>query len=232
MNNEQLSRTLGLLGDSYKEILDSKTIMVIGIGGVGGTALEALARTGFKNLIIVDGDEVSLSNLNRQILYTSINVGQPKVQAAKERLLAINPEANVVSINQRVSKDNIDTLNEYKIDFIVDAIDDVQAKVEIAKFASKNNIPMICSLGMANKLDPTKVTIVRLDKTTNDPLAKKLRYEYKQAGVDTKSIMTVFSNETPNKDGTKLNSIMSVPSAAGLGIASYVIDFFQKEENK
>lgn len=224
MKQEQLERTIGLIGQQGVDKLVQSTVLVCGLGGVGGTALEALARSGVENFILIDCDVVAPSNLNRQILYTQNDIGQTKVEIAKKRILQINPETNIAILNKRIDNNIQTILKEYQISFIVDAIDDICGKVAIAHFALNNNIPLISSLGMANRLDSTKVIITRLDKTTNDPLAKKLRYEYKKAGLDTKQINVVFSLENPQKDGNKLNSMMMVPSSAGLAIASYVID--------
>ena len=220
---EQLERTIGLLGEENVNKLAKVTILLCGLGGVGGTALEALARTGITHFIIMDFDKVAPSNLNRQILYTQKDVGRKKVEAAKDRVLSINQEAKIDAIDEKVDISLKKKLHNKTIDFIIDAIDDVPAKVELAKFASENGIPYISSLGMANRYDPTKIIVTRLDKTTMDPLAKKLRYEFKQAGIDTKNIVVAYSTEQPQKDGAKLNSIMMPPSASGLAIASYVI---------
>lgn len=224
MKEEQLERTIGLIGKEGVDKLNNATILVCGLGGVGGTALEALARSGIENFILIDFDKVSPSNLNRQILYTQKDIAKYKVEVAKNRLLDINPETNIAILNKRIDNNIQTILKEYHISFIVDAIDDICGKVAIADFAINNSIPLISSLGMANRLNSTKVIITRLDKTTNDPLAKKLRYEYKQAGLDTKQINVVFSLENPKKDGAKLHSMMMVPSSAGLAIASYVIN--------
>lgn len=220
---EQLERTIGLLKEEGVAKLMDATILLCGLGGVGGTALEALARTGVSHFIIMDFDKVAPSNLNRQILYTQKDIGRRKVEAAKERVLSINNEAIIDTIGEKVDISLKKKLHNKHIDFIIDAIDDVPGKVELAKFACDNNIPYISSLGMANRMDSTKITITRLDKTTMDPLAKKLRYEFKKAGIDTKKIVVAYSLEQPIKDGTKLNSIMMPPSASGLAIASYVI---------
>lgn len=228
MNKEQLERTIGLLGESTVESFQDKAIAVIGLGGVGGTALEGLVRTGFNNFVIVDGDIVNLSNLNRQILYTRKDIGESKVNAAERRIHAINEECDVKSINLKISEANIGIFDEYKIDFIVDAIDDVNAKVALAKYAMKRNIPMVVSLGMANRFSPSMVEVIRLDKTTNDPLARKLRYELRKNGIDTSKIMAVCSKENPIKDENKLHSIITTPSSAGLNIVEYVIKYFSK----
>jgi len=228
MNKEQLERTIGLLGEETALEISKKVIAVVGLGGVGGTALEALARTGFEHFIIVDGDKVALSNLNRQILYTFNDVGVDKVDAAEKRILSINPDADVIKLNMRIGFESITKLNEYKIDFIVDCIDDVNGKIALTQFAQSKNIPIIISLGMANRIDPSLVRIIRLDKTTNDPLAKKFRHELRVRNLDTSKIMTACSSELAIKDAAKLHSIMTVPSASGLNIAKYIITYYQK----
>lgn len=213
-------RTIGLIGEEKFLKLQKAHVLVSGIGGVGGTVVEALVRSGIGNITIVDFDSVSDTNINRQILFTSEDIGKNKVDVALERLKKINPECHIKIENKKIDEEF--TLED-KYDYIIDAIDDVKGKKTLAKLASINKIPIIISLGMANKLDPSKVRITRLDKTTDDPLARKIRYEYKKEGIDTKSIITVNSIETPITDGNKLNSMMIVPSTAGLQLASYVI---------
>lgn len=219
-------RTIGLINEENYSLIKEKRIALFGLGGVGGTALIALARLGFSHFIIIDFDMVSPSNLNRQLLFFEKDIGKSKVEASKNHLLNIDDSIEVISINMKVDE-NIDSLlKEYDIDFIVDAIDDVNGKIYLAKYATENNIPFIMSLGMANRLDPTKVTIDRLDKTTMDPLAKKVRYECKKAGIDTKKIYATVSKEEAKKDGAKLNSIVLVPSSSGLVIAHFVLSYF------
>ena len=220
-------RSKGLLTQESFNKLKDKHIAVIGLGGVGGTALESLARTGIENFIIIDFDKVDASNLNRQILYGFEDVGKEKVEVAKEHLLKINPNIKISAISNKIDAKVGNLLNKYKIDFIVDAIDDVNGKVWIAKYALENKIPFIMSLGMANRFDPSKVYITRLDKTTNDPLARKLRYEIRKHGLDTKEVKCVASSEQPISNGTKLNSLMQVPSSCGLNISYFVIEYFK-----
>ena len=228
MENEQYQRTIGLIGEDNFHTIQNKRIAIIGLGGVGGTVLETLARSGFQHFLLVDDDVVNSSNMNRQIIYTANQQGKDKVSIAKDRVLSINREADVSIINLRISSENCDIFDEFEIDFIVDAIDDVYAKVALSKYALSKDIPLIVSLGMANRLDPSKVIITRLDKTTMDPLAKKFRYELRKAGFETNKIMAAMSKETPTKDGAHLNSMMMVPSAAGLNIAYYVLSYFLK----
>ena len=222
MSNEQFKRTIGLIGEEGFNKLSSCHILVCGLGGVGGTALETLARSGVSNFTLIDFDKVDITNLNRQILYKFADIGLDTVEIAKNRILDINKNAKVVIINNKVCEELVKTLPQ-NYSFILDAIDDINGKVAIAKFASLHNIPIISSLGMANRIDPTQVIITTLDKTTMDPLAKKLRYEYKKAGIDTKKINVAFSKEKPIKDGTSLHSMMMVPSSSGLAMAGYII---------
>ena len=227
MKDSYAERCIGLLGEDIYNFIKDKRIAVFGLGGVGGTALECLVRTGFSHLFIVDFDTVSESNLNRQILYIKKDIGTKKVDAAKERIMSISDDIEIDALDMKVNESISRVLREKEIDFIVDAIDDVEAKAYLAKYACDNNIPIVVSLGMANRLDPTKVEIIRLNKTTNDPLAKKVRYVFKSHGIDTRNIMSVISKETPKKDGVKLNSIMCVPSSAGLAIAYYILSYFK-----
>ncbi len=228
MKDEYLKRTIGLLGEDNASKLSEITVLVCGLGGVGGTALEALARSGIKHFIIVDFDVVDPSNLNRQILYGEKDLRLLKVECAKQHILNIDNSISMVSMNSKID-DSIGTaLDHFEIDYIVDAIDDVKGKIALAKYASKKNIPHIMSLGMANRLDPTKVVIERLDKTTDDPLARKIRYEFKKEGIETNKIICAVSKEKPQKDGVNLNSMMLVPSSAGLAIAYQVISHFIK----
>ena len=217
--NNIFERSIGLLGEENFNLIQNKVIAVFGLGGVGGTALEALARTGFKHFIIVDFDKVDASNLNRQILYTAKDIGRNKVEAAKERILSINPEADVKVFNLKAQDFDFNQ----KIDFIADAIDVVEGKLFLAKKAQEKNIPAIMSLGMANRFNPEQVRIAKLNQTRNDPLAKKIRYMAKKAELDLSKINVVISEEVPQKNAEKLYSTMMVPSAAGLTIAKFIL---------
>ena len=217
--NNIFDRSIGLLGEDNFKLIQDKIIAIFGLGGVGGTALEALARTGFKHFLLIDFDKVDPSNLNRQVLYTQKDIGRNKVDAAKERILAINPEADIQIFNVKAQ----DFGFNQKIDFIVDAIDDVNGKLYILKNAQEKNTPHIMSLGMANRFDPSKVKIAKLNQTHNDPLAKKLRYMVKKEGLDLSKINVVISEELPEKNGEKLYSTMMVPSSAGLSIAKFIL---------
>ena len=218
--NNIFERSIGLLGKENFDLIQDKVIAVFGLGGVGGTALEALARTGFKHFILIDFDKVDPSNLNRQILYTQKDIGRNKVEAAKERILSINEEADIQIFNSKAQDFDFNQ----KIDFIVDAIDDVNGKLYILAKAQEMNIPHIMSLGMANRFDPSKVKIAKLNQTHNDPLAKKLRYMVKKQGLNTANINVAISEELPQKNGEILYSTMMVPSSAGLSIAKFILE--------
>ena len=218
--NNIFDRSIGLLGKENFDLIQDKVIAVFGLGGVGGTALEALARTGFKHFILIDFDKVDPSNLNRQILYTQKDIGRNKVEAAKERILSINEEADIQIFNSKAQDFDF----KQKIDFIVDAIDDVNGKLYILSKAQEMNIPHIMSLGMANRFDPSKVKIAKLNQTHNDPLAKKLRYMVKKQGLNTANINVAISEELPQKNGEILYSTMMVPSSAGLSIAKFILE--------
>ena len=218
--NNIFDRSIGLLGKENFDLIQDKVIAVFGLGGVGGTALEALARTGFKHFLLIDFDKVDPSNLNRQILYTQKDIGRNKVEAAKERILSINPEVDIQIFNRKAQDFDF----KQKIDFIVDAIDDVNGKLYILSKAQEMNIPHIMSLGMANRFDPSKVKIAKLNQTHSDPLAKKLRYMVKKQGLNTANINVAISEELPQKNGEILYSTMMVPSSAGLSIAKFILE--------
>lgn len=220
MTDEIFARSICLLGKDNFDYIQEQVIAVFGLGGVGGTALEALARTGFKNFIIVDYDKVDPSNLNRQILYTYKDIGRLKVDVAQERLLSINPDVKVKKLCQKSQ----DFIFDERVDFVVDAIDDVDGKIALLMKAKENNVESIMSLGMANRFDPNSVHLATLNQTHTDPLAKKIRYMVKQNNMNPKEIAVVISDELPQKNEGKLYSSMMVPSSSGLTIASYIVE--------
>ena len=221
--NDYLSRSEQLLGKDKIDSLKNKKIVVFGVGGVGGSALECLARSGFKKFVLIDFDVVDISNLNRQILFTRDDVGKVKVLQAKNRLLKIDPDFEIETIQKRVEEKTFDELDFSDADFIIDAIDSVEGKLAIYEYAIKNKIPFISSLGMGNRIDPEFVTITKLNKTENDPLAKKIRYFSKQKGLDLKEINVIFSKEIPLVKSPKPTSMMMVPTTAGLLITKYIL---------
>jgi len=220
-----LDRTETLLGKEKLERIQKARIMVIGLGGVGGTALSALYRSGFRHFVLVDNDKVDPSNLNRQIMYSSNDIGKLKTDVCKTKISEFCGEIDIKTVNLYV--DEVNALDLIKdVDFVVDAIDFVPGKIGIMKACLEKNIPFISSLGMAKRLDPQQVIQTTLNKTENDPLAKKIRYECRQRGLDLKKIPVVFSKENIIIDGKQLGSMMMVPSTAGLIISNYIIKNF------
>ncbi len=221
-------RVVSFMGeDNFNKIKD-KTVLVVGLGGVGGYAVEALVRSGISNIIIIDYDKVDISNLNRQIITNQENIGKYKVDVMKERIKLINPECNVIIHNTFLDKDTINILDNYKIDYIVDACDSVQAKKLLIDYSISKDIKLIASMGTANKMDPTKLEILDIRKTSYDPLAKILR-KYVMDKKTNKKIMVVSSTEVPvRKD--MLSSLVFVPASAGLLCANYIIrDIIKKD---
>lgn len=224
---DQFSRTELLIGKEKIEKLKNSKVAIFGLGGVGSYVLEACVRAGIGNLVLVDKDEVDITNLNRQIIATRKTIGKPKVEVAKERILEINPDANVEIYQEFFMPETKGILDE-SIDYIVDAVDTVTAKIELVVRANKLNIPIISSMGTGNKLDPTKFEVSDIYKTSVCPLAKVMRKELKTRGI--KELKVVYSKEEPIKiqayNELKKQvpaSISFVPSVAGLIIAGEVI---------
>lgn len=224
---EQFSRTELLIGKENLEKLKNSKVAIFGIGGVGSFVVEALTRAGIGNFILVDKDNVDLSNLNRQIIATRKTVGKPKVEVAKERILEINPNAEV-EIYKEFFMPETEGILDSTISYVVDAIDTVTAKIELVKRAQELNIPIISSMGTGNKLDPTKFEVSDIYKTSVCPLAKVMRKELKARRI--KKLKVVYSKEFPikvarNEEVIKQipGSISFVPSVAGLIIAGEVI---------
>ena len=210
-----------LIGKEALDKISKVNILLVGVGGVGGTCLEALVRSGVQNITIIDGDDFQVSNLNRQILATKDDIDKPKVEVAIKRMLRINNKLNIHGKKIYLNEENINTLGNF--DFIIDACDDVKAKLGLIKYAEENNIHIISSMGTGKRLNPSNVIITRLDKTSNDPLAKKMRYEVRKLGLNLK-VPVVCSKEDPiSKDRIVASSIF-VPSTAGLTIAHYIIE--------
>ena len=221
--NNWLDRTERLIGTEKLNILKKTTIAIFGIGGVGSYVLEALARSGIENLIIIDKDIVDITNINRQLIATHSNIGQSKTSVAKKRLLDINPNCNVIAIKEFVNKENIvNILNKYNIDYIVDAIDTVSSKLSIIQYANDNNIKIISCMGTGNKLDATKFEITDINKTSVCPLSKVIRKELRKLNIP--KLKVIYSKEEPKKINSNTPaSISFVPSVAGLLIAGEVI---------
>lgn len=227
---EQFSRTELLIGKEKMQKLENAKVAVFGIGGVGSYVVEGLARAGIGNFILVDKDNVDKSNINRQIIATTKTIGKPKVEVAKERILEINPVANVEVHKEFFLPETKGILDE-SVSYVVDAVDTVTAKIELTVRAKELNIPIISSMGTGNKLDSTKFEVTDIYETSICPLAKVMRKELKNRGL--KRLKVVYSKEEPIKtisktidDKTKKQvpaSISFVPSVAGLIISGEVI---------
>ena len=218
-------RLIALFGQDRFTKLEKARVLVVGLGGVGGYALEALVRSGVKNITIVDGDVVEESNLNRQIISNNKNIGISKCEAAAERALSINKNANISIIYKFITEDNFNDLLVNKYDYVIDACDDVKVKLLLMKHANKYKL--VSSMGTANKTDPSKLSITTLDKTSGDPLAKVMRRELRKRGINHLDVVT--STELPIKpisfeEGDERTPASSpfVPPSAGLLIASIV----------
>lgn len=220
----QFSRTENLIGANSLEKLKKSHIAVFGVGGVGGYTVEALARAGVGQIDLIDSDCVDITNLNRQIIALHSTVGKLKVEVMRDRILDINPNAKVNIFPILFLPENSGQFNFSKYDYVVDAIDNVTAKIELAVNCQESGTPLIASMGTGNKLDPTKFEITDIYKTSVCPLAKVMRYELKKRGV--KKLKVLYSKEEPIKNNIDPRTPMSisfVPSAAGLIIAGEVI---------
>ena len=214
-------RLITLIGEDNVNKLKKANVLIVGLGGVGGYALEILVRSGIYNLTIVDGDIVELSNLNRQIISKRDVIGSPKALVAQARTLEINPDVNLKVINEFISEDNFSLLNIDSFDYVIDACDDLNLKILLIKNAGKYKL--ISSMGTANKMDMTRFKITTVDKTSYDPLAKIIRKKIKEEKIRTK-FKVVSSDEKVMKNGTKLGTIAYMPAVSGLLCASYVIN--------
>ena len=211
-----------LIGDKIN-ILKEKTILVLGLGGVGGYVTESLARCGVGRLILVDYDIVDITNINRQIIALHSNIGKKKTECFKERIKDINPECDVITLDIFYNEENKDCLFNNKIDYIIDCCDSLESKKILMIEANKRNIPLISSMGTGNKFHPELFTITKLKKTEYDPLAKKLRFLLKDH-KELLETMVLYSKEQPMPYQGKIGSISYVPSVAGLLLTSYVIN--------
>ena len=214
-------RLITLIGEDDVNKLKKANVLIVGLGGVGGYALETLVRSGIYNLTIVDGDIVELSNLNRQIISKRDVIGRPKALVAQARTLEINPDVNLKVINQFIREDNFSLLNIDSFDYVIDACDDLNLKLLLIKNADKYKL--ISSMGTANKMDMTRFKITTIDKTSYDPLAKIIRKKIKEEKIRTK-FKVVSSDEKVMKNGAKLGTIAYMPAVSGLLCASYVIN--------
>ena len=215
-----------IIGKDNLNNLKNKSVLILGVGGVGGYVAEALSRSNIGTLILVDYDIVDLTNINRQIIALNSTIGRKKVDVLEERIKDINSSCKVIKIDKFIDLNNLDILFKHKIDFLVDACDTVTTKKEVIKKCLDKDIDFISSMGTGNKLDPSKLEIVDIRKTINDPLARILRKFIKDEKIN-KKVMVLSSKELPIKTGDRTpGSNAFVPSSAGLLIASYIVREF------
>ncbi len=224
-----------LYGSKAVEKLANSTVTVFGCGGVGSMCIEALARSGVGRLVIVDKDDIDISNLNRQIMALEENVGRMKVSVMKERIEKINPACEVICYPEFYDRNN-EKLWEIRPDYVADCIDTVTCKLDLIEYCQKHSIPFICATGTGNRFDPTKITVTDLAKTSYDPLAKAMRIQARKRGIKGK-IPVVWCTEKPKvqniivnpegltqKEKTPPASSAFVPNAAGLVMASVIVN--------
>lgn len=230
MEKNFTTRTGLIIGQDGIEKLKNSNVIVFGVGGVGSFAAEAIARAGVGNITIVDFDDVDITNINRQLPALHSTVGRDKVDVMKERILDINPDINIKAIKSLYNEETSEELLNEKYDYVVDAIDMVSSKIHLIETCKKKGLEIISSMGMGNKLDPTKIIVTDIHKTTICPLAKVMRKELRDRKI--KKLKVVFSTEKPRElkekimNGKKVTpgSISFVPSVGGLVIASVVIN--------
>lgn len=219
---DRFQRTRMLIGDEAVQALGRAKVLVFGVGGVGGYVCDALARAGVGRIDVVDKDVVDITNINRQIIATTDTIGMPKVDVCKARLQAINPAVECEARKCFYLPETSDSFDFKKYDYIVDAVDNVTAKIDIICKAKEAETPVISSMGTGNKLDPTAFRIADIEKTKVCPLAKVVRKELRNRGV--RGVKVLYSEEEPLKSGNRTPaSISFVPSCAGLIIAGEVI---------
>ena len=231
-NNDFLfDRTELLIGKENCDILANAHVLVLGIGGVGGYALENLARTGIGKLTIIDGDLVDITNCNRQLSALTTTAGKPKTEVWKERILQINPNANIDAQYRFLrSTEEINALLETPFDFAIDAIDELEPKIAFITALKKRKIPFISAMGAGGKLDPSQIKLADISKTTGCPLARIVRKRLRDLGI-TKGVQTVYSPEPPLKRfaDRKIGSISFIPAIFGCFCAAFAVNSLIKK---
>lgn len=226
-NEERFQRTKALIGAEKLQKLKDASVMIVGLGAVGGYTLEGLARAGVGRLTLVDFDSFELSNINRQILALSSTIGQKKTAVASQRVKEINPACQVMTKDMFVSSENINELPFDAVDYVVDAIDSLDSKTTLIAALVKRNKKFISSMGAALKQDPSKIKICRLNQTSVDGLAKQLRHRLKDKGVDLSQVKCVSSTEEVQRinsaERRPLGSLPTITAIFGLTIANEVI---------
>ncbi|MCP3773942.1 tRNA threonylcarbamoyladenosine dehydratase [Paenibacillus sp. MZ04-78.2] len=194
----QFSRTELAIGPEGLEVMKNSTVAVLGIGGVGSIAAEALARTGVGRIIMIDKDVVDITNVNRQIHALVTTVGQPKAELMRDRILQINPECDAVALRMFYTEETYEQLFQYPLDYVLDASDTISYKIHLIKQCLQRKISLISSMGAANKMDPTRFQVADISKTSVDPMARVIRHKLRKEGIK-KGVKVVFSTEEPLK---------------------------------
>ncbi|WP_248927354.1 tRNA threonylcarbamoyladenosine dehydratase [Paenibacillus hamazuiensis] len=194
----QFSRTELAIGPEGLEVMKNSTVAVLGIGGVGSIAAEALARTGVGRIVMIDKDVVDITNINRQVHALMTTVGQPKAELMRDRILQINPECDAIALKMFYTEETYEKLFEYPLDYVIDASDTISYKIHLIKQCLRRKIKIISSMGAANKMDPTRFQVADISKTHTDPLARVIRQKLRSEGIS-KGVKVVFSDETPIK---------------------------------
>jgi len=222
--SESAQRTALLLSEEGLEKLKNARILVCGTGGVGSFAVEALARTGIGSLILIDKDVVEASNINRQLPARLDTIGKKKVHVLKEHVANLNPEIEVIPIAEFYDENMNERIRELHPDFILDCIDSIKSKKDLIQLALNEEIPIISSMGMARKKDPSQIEVCEVEKTSYDPIAKNIRI-WKRKNKIRKKIMVASSKEKPMdmEQGSVLPSAIFVPATAGLLMANYAV---------
>ena len=241
MSTDWLQRSELLIKNEGIEKLKNANVLVVGLGGVGSFAAEFLARAGVGNLTIVDGDTVDITNVNRQLPALHSTVGKNKVEVVAERILDINPEINLVKMNEFLSPERMDEiLEEHQFDYVLDCIDSVSPKLALIKACRRRKIKLVSSMGAGGKTDPSKVLVRDLSKTNNCYLAKQIRKRLKKEGI-TKGFRCVFSTEIQKEESLKLTdgsnfkksfygTISFMPALFGLNAAAEVINYLVRSQ--
>lgn len=215
-------RTIKLIGEDNLNKIKNTTVLLVGVGGVGGFALEGLVRSGVGKIIIIDYDNVDASNLNRQIITNINNIGKLKVDVAEEHAQNINKNIEIIKINKKLDKENAKDIFNYKFDYVIDACDTIPVKCELIKLSLEKNITIVSSMGTGNKLDPSMLQVMDVRKTSYDPIAKKIRKYLKDNHIN-KKVMVVCSCEQGNHFEGSIPSMMFTPAYSGILCSNYII---------
>ena len=224
MQDEIFSRSELLLGNETMEQIAQKRVILFGVGGVGSWCAESLVRSGICRLTIVDSDCVCASNINRQLMATTMTLGLPKVEVLKERLLTINPQAEITALQKVFSQENADEFDLDSYDYIIDAIDSLKDKALLILMACRTEAKFFSSMGAALKLDPTRIKVTEFWKVQGDPLARTLRKKFKQLGqFPEKKFQVVYSDELLQPQGEGKGSLVHITAVFGFMLSALVI---------